>query len=71
MVFPSSLLSIALLATTVVAAPGTGLAGRLARRAGGVRRSAPNQIIQSSVNGSSNTEYSSNWAGAVYDEDSV
>jgi hypothetical protein len=71
MVFPSALLSLTLLAITVVAAPWSDLAGRLALRAAGVRRSGPNQVVQAPVSSSSNTEYSSNWAGAVYDEDSV
>ncbi|KZW01201.1 hypothetical protein EXIGLDRAFT_738553 [Exidia glandulosa HHB12029] len=71
MVSAATLLSFALCAVSAFAAPrGSGLAGRIARRAGG-RSSLPNQRIPSTELLAGNTtvhqEFSSNWAGAVFD----
>ncbi|KZT08178.1 uncharacterized protein LAESUDRAFT_649938 [Laetiporus sulphureus 93-53] len=70
--FAATLLSYVVFATAVLAAPrGTGLAGRVARRAEGSHLSHPKQVVENPVNGNvSNVEYSSNWAGAVYAESS-
>lgn len=70
MVFAVALISFALYATTAFAAPrGSGLAARIARRAG--RQSLPNQRIPGDltnlVSNSTHPEFSSNWAGAVFD----
>lgn len=72
MVFAATLLTVALSAVAAFAAPrGSGLSGRLARRAG-ERSSRPNQRISGSANalvsnGTAHQEFSSNWAGAVFD----
>ncbi|KAI0038338.1 hypothetical protein FA95DRAFT_1613463 [Auriscalpium vulgare] len=68
----SALLSIALLATTAFAAPSRGarMESRLSRRREGAHLSRPNQRLESSnlIGGNvSHVEYSSNWAGAVWD----
>jgi len=67
--FALALLSYALLATSALARP-SGLAGRLARRAAGTHLSRPIQKVDAPENLATNVshvEYSSNWAGAVYD----
>ncbi|KAI0043370.1 hypothetical protein FA95DRAFT_1563398 [Auriscalpium vulgare] len=68
----SALLSIALLATTAFAAPpsrSARMASRLSRRREGAHLSGPSQRLEESnlIGGSVNTNYSSNWAGAVFD----
>jgi len=69
--FTAGLLTCALLAASAIARP-SGLSGRLARRRAGTHLSKPlNRIEDSSfASNQSNVEYSSNWAGAVYDESS-
>jgi hypothetical protein len=66
---PTSFLSLALLATAVVAAPSSNsrLSKRIARRRGGL----PNKIDGPEGSESTNVEYSSNWAGAVLIADTV
>ncbi|KAH9834825.1 peptidase A4 family-domain-containing protein [Rhodofomes roseus] len=65
--FAASLLASVLLATTALARP-SGIAGRLARRRTGTHLSKPVQLIEHAATSNvSNVEYSSNWAGAVYD----
>ncbi|EPQ54086.1 hypothetical protein GLOTRDRAFT_62581 [Gloeophyllum trabeum ATCC 11539] len=67
--FALTLLSYALLATSALARP-SGLSDRLARRAAGSHLTRPLQRVASPEALASNTshvEYSSNWAGAVYD----
>lgn len=72
MVSAATLLSFALCTVSAFAAPrGSGLAGRIARRAGG-RASLPNQRLPSLTNeltagNTTHPEFSSNWAGAVFD----
>ena len=62
MVFTSLLISV-LLATAALAAPSTLVESRVARR-----KTRPLQRLASSGTNSSNSiEYSSNWAGAVWD----
>ncbi|KAI0040101.1 hypothetical protein FA95DRAFT_1566673 [Auriscalpium vulgare] len=70
--FASALLSIALLATTAFAAPpsrGARMESRLSRRREGAHLSGPSQRLEESnlIGGNTYTNYSSNWAGAVYD----
>jgi hypothetical protein len=67
--FPASLLSLALLATAVVAAPSSNsrLSQRVARRRGGLLQ----KVESSEGSESSNVQYSSNWAGAVLVADTV
>jgi len=72
MVYALALLSNLLLVSAVVAAPSSSLGARLARRREG-RQSKPIQPIspsvgpQPAVGNASHVEYSSNWAGAVWD----
>ena len=62
MVFTSLLVSV-LLATAALAAPSTSIESRVARR-----KTRPLQRLVSSGSDTSNSiEYSSNWAGAVWD----
>jgi hypothetical protein len=61
MVFTSLLVSV-LLATAALAAPSTSIESRVARR-----KTRPLQRLASSGNKTANVEYSSNWAGAVWD----
>ncbi|KAF2084498.1 hypothetical protein K490DRAFT_49021 [Saccharata proteae CBS 121410] len=78
MKFSAALLSTALLASAAVAAPsgkGHGLADRIARRKGTAttgRKSNPVMKVDAPAAAAdankSNIEYSSNWAGAVYEE---
>jgi hypothetical protein len=66
---PTSLFSLALLATAAVAAPSRNsrLSQRVARRRGGL----PKKINGPEGSGSTDVTYSSNWAGAVLVADSV
>jgi len=71
MVFALALLSNILLAAVAFAAPSNSLGDRLARRRAG-RQSQPNNRIDSgleSFTDISNVEFSSNWAGAVWDSE--
>ncbi len=61
MVFTSLLVSV-LLATAALAAPSTPVESRVARR-----KTRPLQRLASGGTNASNVEYSSNWAGAVWD----
>ncbi|KAF8557603.1 hypothetical protein OG21DRAFT_227401 [Imleria badia] len=67
MVSKFALLSNLLLASVVLAAPSSRLEARLARRREN-RQSQPINRIESPAGTVSNAEYSSNWAGAVWDE---
>ena len=60
-------LSNLLLVSVVVASPSSRLGARLARRREN-RQSQPVNHVEAPVGGASNIEYSSNWAGAVWDE---
>ncbi|KIJ67753.1 hypothetical protein HYDPIDRAFT_83658 [Hydnomerulius pinastri MD-312] len=62
-----ALLSSLLLASVALAAPSSRLEARLARRSQG-RQSQPIQRLEQPAGNSANVEYSSNWAGAVWDE---
>ncbi|KAI0057445.1 hypothetical protein BV25DRAFT_1902681 [Artomyces pyxidatus] len=72
MVFAAALLLPALLATAAFAAPSSDvrMANRIARRrAGGAHESRPvNKIVPVNATASSSPEYSTNWAGVVYNE---
>ncbi|KAH9836726.1 peptidase A4 family-domain-containing protein [Rhodofomes roseus] len=62
-----ALLTSVLLASTAVAAPSR-LAQRVAARRSGTHLTRPLQVVDSSfTSNSSHPQYSSNWAGAVYD----
>ncbi|KDR77619.1 hypothetical protein GALMADRAFT_65656 [Galerina marginata CBS 339.88] len=70
MVFAFALLSNLLFAAAAFASPSNRLADRVARRA--ARQSLPNNRIGSGVEAFTNTshvEFSSNWAGAVWDSE--
>ncbi|KAN0091254.1 Concanavalin A-like lectin/glucanase domain containing protein [Tylopilus felleus] len=67
MVSKFALLSNLLLASAALAAPSSRLAARIARRREG-RQSQPLNRVESAAGAVSNVEYSSNWAGAVWDE---
>ncbi len=61
MVFTSLLVSV-LLASAALAAPSTPVESRVARR-----KTRPLQRLASSETNTSHVQYSSNWAGAVWD----
>jgi hypothetical protein len=72
MVFAAALFVSGLLASAAMAAPrGAGLQSRIQSRKAGTRRSHPLTLVggdEPAVKGnSSNEQYSSNWAGAVFD----
>ena len=70
MVSKFALLSNLLLASAALAAPSSRLAARIARRREG-RQSQPLNRVESAAGAVSHVEYSSNWAGAVWDEGDV
>jgi len=65
----AALLTYVLFATAALARPSPGLEGRLARRAGGTRMSAPRIPSNgpASLTNITNAEFSSNWAGASFE----
>lgn len=66
MVYALALLGNLLLASAALAAPSSRLADRLERRRNG-RQSKPINRLMMDGKGVSDVQYSSNWAGAVYD----
>ena len=70
MVSKFALLSNLLLASVTLAAPSSRLEARLTRRREN-RQSQPINRVESPAGTVSNVEYSSNWAGAVWDEGDV